>query len=727
MSGTIAVAIFIGLVAMGTFGALPSKAALQHLEQANASLVVDRHGQLLGSYFTYNRTSIPYDQLPNHLIEALLATEDARFFSHGGVDYRSVLRVLMKNVIGGNEAAGGGSTITQQLVKNLFGRERGGWWTLLVEKTKEALIARRIERLYSKEEILALYLNTVPFGEEVYGIEAAARRYFSKPASTLAIEEAAVLVGMLKANTTFHPVRYPEQSRERRNVVLWQMTKYDYLAPPTADSLMALPLVTQYNNLSDEGPAGYFLAYLRPKVEAILAAHYTDKPPDDLLESGGFTIHTTLDIRWQKALQEAYSRHLPVMNKHLKEQYQQPEYASQLKALARQQLPEDRLTDPPRPMVWYANGGYHSDTLSPLDSLERTLLQISAGSVVLAPEDGAILGWQGGVHFPTRPYDQVLAMRPVASLMKPILAAAALEAGVDPCQRLENDPLLLEEYPRWRPANYDNTVGGSYSMAGALIHSKNLPAIQLLFPTGFTAFAAMWDTLGFTRSLPHGPAAALGAVEANVLEVAAAYATIANDGVRYAPFAIDSIVDRSGEVIYRRVPAPGVRVMDSRTARILQHILQQVVSEGTARALPAVAGLQGTMAGKTGTAQNYSDAWFAGMTPKVVTVARVGAPFPAIHFSSGQYGSGSRLALPLVGYAWQYALQNGVDVGHGESFAPLTAADKALLDCPGYKAPSRWSEWLDVFDKEKSSIEAEQRKAARRAKWRSLWDKVFGR
>ena len=277
---TLAFGIFIVSVYYGVFGHLHTTEELQEFQNQTATLVLSEEGQLIGKFFAENRTNVKYEQLPEHLVHALVATEDARYFEHEGVDSRSLLRVLFKTILSNKKSSGGGSTINQQLAKNMYGRENYGSLTMLINKTKEGFLASRLESIYSKEDILTLYLNTVPFGENVLGIEAASRRYFNKSIEKTKIEEAAVLIGMLKANTYYNPRIYPENAIKRRNVVLSQMEKYNYQNSSTIDSLQQLPLKLDYANLESEGPANYFLVQVKDEVNKILKSYNAAKNTD---------------------------------------------------------------------------------------------------------------------------------------------------------------------------------------------------------------------------------------------------------------------------------------------------------------------------------------------------------------------------------------------------------------------------------------------------------------
>lgn len=716
--------LFIALVNWGIFGAVPSRQALQNIQQQNATRIYAKDGSLIGKLFVENRTSIEFSDFPSHLTAALIATEDVRFFDHDGVDIRSLLRVFVRTLLMGDTSAGGGSTLTQQLAKNLFGRQQKGILALPVTKTKEALVASRLEQLYSKEEILTLYLNTVPFGEEVFGVEAAAQRYFNTVTTKLKIEESAVLIGMLKANTYFHPKRHPERSRQRRNVVLQQMVRYDYLDQSVCDSLQALPLELDYANLSSQGPAPYALPHIEQEAKRILdqwrMVHHTSYD----LTTEGWTIHTTLQTDHQQAMRAAMQAFLPKRQSQLWAQYRQEPYRSQLYDLARKQLTSTGWTadqDSAKPMLIFTGETVELDTLTRLDSMARALCMLQAGMVMLDPHTGAIQGWVGGIDHALQPYDQVMAKRTLASTIKPVLYAAALEQGVDPCMRLDNDPIVLEDYAEWRPKNYDATFGGSYSMRGALAHSKNLPTLQLLFHTGFAAFDRMWVQMGFRVDLPGSPAAALGAIEGSALEVATAFSAFANGGYLVTPYLIDSIVAPDGEVVYRHTLKQQPSIMTTATARQMTQLLAYAVNQGTGQAIRSRYGVSIPLAGKTGTAQNYADAWFTSFTTDALLVTRVGAAYPEVHFASGSLGSGSTLALPIAARVWK-ALQ---DEGYRpKNFSLLADTELSRFHCPDYQPPSQVENWLDWFKRDKTTVEKEKRRAQRREKWRQFWESI---
>lgn len=719
-------ALFVVSVNYGIFGHLYTKEEIKGFENETASLVFSKDGKLLGKYFHKNRTNITFDQLPTQLVNALVATEDARYFEHEGVDSRSLVRVLFKTIILNDKRSGGGSTITQQLAKNMYGRKRFGPLTMPINKVKEAILANRIEDIYNKEEILSLYLNTVPFGENVYGIEAASRRFFNKTVGNLKTEESALLIGMLKANTYYNPRLYPDHAIARRNVVLSQMEKYDYLKKDETDSLKNIALKLDYANLKSEGPANYFLARVKKRVKVILEDINKEKGSDWDLEKDGLIIRTTLNYKLQEDAMHAFSVHLSKMQTALNKQYKSGESKKQLAEIANRQVPKNASKEA-HPMELFSWDGFYTDSITALDSLKHSLLLLQAGLIGLNPQNGEIMAWVGGIDFQSQPYDQILARRQLASAFKPILYAAALEEGIEPCDYLDNEPIVLSDHDDWSPENYDHTSGGNYSMAGALSKSLNIPTVNLYFTTGFESVDYLWEKMGFKNALRNSPATALGTGEASLLETAIAYASFANGGYLVQPKMILSIETADGEILYQAKTNEKENILDSRTSEIINAILQKAINKGTGVAMNSTYGVKLPLAGKTGTSQNYSDAWFIGYNPDIVIATRVGASSPSIHFTSGAYGSGSRLALPLVALTLQKAQRDKTlkkDVN--TYFKPLSSEIAKALDCPDFKEDSGMEKLFDSFRSDKTTEKKKTRKGKKKKKKKKgLFNRIF--
>ena len=667
-----AVIIFIPLffvvsVWSGVFGHLPGKKQLLNYKNTTASVVLAADGEMIGKFYSENRTEIPYDQIPRHLTGALVATEDVRFYDHSGIDSKSLFRVLFKTILFNDPSSGGGSTITQQLAKNMYGRKDYLILSLFLNKTREVLLARRIEKVFTKEEILTLYLNTVSFGENLYGTEAASQRYFNKKTADLNVEEAAVLTGMLKANTSFNPRLYPDNALKRRNVVLRQMERYGYLQKAEADSLSALPLKLNYNKIDLAGPADYFMVRVRNEAERIIREIPANRGKDWDIERDGLVISTTLSLPLQEAARQAFVAHLTEMQKRLDRQYSTSSGQRALKELP--------------------------------DSLRKMMTTLHAGLLALDPATGAIRAWAGGIDFQTQPYDQILARRQLASVFKPFIFAAALEEGLEPCRYLDNDSVTLSGFNNWSPENYNHSYGGKYSLAGALAQSMNIPTFSLYLLIGFDKVEKLWKKMGFSFPLVNTPSLAMGTAEASILEVAIAYSSFANGGLTVTPYFIESVKANDGRILWQReTPDPGERVLSESSSLLMGAMLQKAIREGTGASVHSTYGVKIPLAGKTGTSQNYADAWFAAFNPALVIVSRVGASSPAIHFNSGSNGSGSALALPLVALTLKKAEASPELMKQiNRPFPELPPELSGLLDCPDFREKSFFDRIIDAF------------------------------
>ncbi len=700
---TIPLILFI-LVHSGAFGHLQTREELSNFRNAEASKVLSSEGLLIGKFYSENRTNVTFEQLPAHLVNALIATEDVRFFEHEGVDSRSLIRVLLKTVLLNRSESGGGSTITQQLAKNMFGRKGNGRFSILVNKYREAILARRLEKTFTKEEILTLYLNTVSFGETIYGIDAAASRYFNKITEKLRIEESAMLIGMLKATTRYNPVLNPEKAKTRRDVVLRQMEKYKFLGSDVADSLIRLPMALNYRKSESEGTADYFLVQVKREVNEILD-NITSSPGRRLdPDKDGLIITTTLNLTLQNYARQSFAAHLANMQKHLRDQYNTPSGKIKLTELTEAILTEKNLSkraDEKNLQMIFDWKGSYPDSVSVRDSIRRALTTLHGGLLATDPQSGAIKAWVGGIDFITQPYDQILARRQLGSVFKPILYALAFEEGMQPCQYLDNDSLVLSEYKDWSPENFDHTYGGKYSLAGALARSMNVPTFSLFLELGFEKLDSLWRDMGFSFPLKNTPSLALGTAEASLEEVAAAYSAFANGGYDVESWSVASIIDPGGNIIYHHDPYRVFpRVLSERSCQLISAILQKAVNEGTGSSMRTVYGVSSPFAGKTGTSQNYADSWFAAFNPKLTIVARAGASSPAVHFNNQSYGTGSALALPLVAMTLKKTESNPETARQFIALFPDLPPELAgALDCPDFKEDNFLDKLMDILKK----------------------------
>jgi penicillin-binding protein 1A len=721
-------AIAFVVACTGLSGNLKTKQELLNFKNANASFVLSEDGELLGKFFYENRTNISFDQIPKPLINALIATEDVRFYEHKGNDAKSFFRVLVKTILMNKRSSGGGSTITQQLAKNMFGRKNTGFLSVFRSKISEVIMARRLEKVFSKDEILTLYLNTVSFGENVYGIEAASARFFNKTTGSLNVEESAVLIGMLKANTYYNPRLHSENAKIRRNVVLKQMVKYKYLEAGDADSLSKLPLIIDYKKSRSAGIAEYFMVQARNETEEILQNLSSADSRKWDIEKDGLIITTTINLNLQNYAILSFREHLSRMQKRLSDQYQSTSGKRIIDQVADRELKrlnlEERAGEKRFQEIFDWNGTY-TDSITVSDSLKRSLTILHAGLMAMDPVSGGINAWVGGIDFKTQPYDQVLARRQLASVFKPVLYTAALEEGYEPCQYLDNDSITLSGFDDWSPENFDHSFGGKYSLSGALTHSMNIPTFSLFLEIGFEKVDDMWRKMGFSFTLDNTPSLAMGTAEANIMEVAVAYSSIANGGYRIRPWCVRSIKTPEGEVIYsNEMTQEKVRIMTEKSSLLMSAMLQKAIREGTGVSMASVYGVDFPLAGKTGTSQDYSDAWFAAFNPRLVMVSRAGASSRAIHFNNGSNGSGSALALPLVALTLKKVkhdplLKERLIAGFPD--LPPELAD--ALDCPDFKEKNLFDMIIDIFEKDKKDYEGTERKVERTIK--SIFRKIF--
>lgn len=701
----------------GLFGDIPTKEELKSLQNFTASEIYSSDGQLLGKYYIQDRTNVTYKEISPHIIKALIATEDARFYEHNGIDYVSWLRVFFKTLLLQDESSGGGSTISQQLAKNLFPRPNGGRFTMLKIKIKEAIIAQRLESVYTKEEILTLYLNTVPFGENAFGIETAASRFYSKKCEDITVDEAAVLIGMLKATYTYNPRLHPEKALQRRNVVLNQMVKYDYLTKEEYEQLKSKPITLKYRyHNHNQGKATYFREILRNELQQWAKEN---KKPDGSsynIYTDGLKIYTTIDARMQTYAEEAVKEHLSELQKTfnthwgssapwssdskiLNDAVSNSKRYKQLKAKGVPEKEIQEIFKTPVSMKIFTWKGEEERMMSPLDSIKHYLMFLNAGFMAMEPSSGHVKAWVGGIDHKYFQYDHVniKTKRQIGSTFKPLLYAAALETGIEPCEYIKNERRVYEDFDDWSPRNADGVYEGAYSMTGALISSVNTISVELLFQTGIDAVINTAKNLGVQSSIRPVPSIALGSANISLFEMVNSYATFANYGKVVKPVYLIRIEDKHGNVLGSwEKREPEKRAVSEETAHQMIYMLQQVINKGTGARLRYRYGLNGDIAGKTGTTQSHADGWFIGMTPKLVAGAWVGADDPRIHFRSLQLGQGANTALPIWGIFMKKVSKDPLLKVYTEGrFAPLPEELFEALDCEDYK---------EQLDEDKNSI-----------------------
>ena len=671
-------------VYLGKFGSLPDKEALKAVNNEEASLVISSDSIIIGKYFAENRTNITDNEIPDHLKKALIATEDKRFFTHSGYDLQSYFRVVFKSILWGESKSGGGSTLTQQLIKNLYGRRNYSILSMPVNKIREIIIAARMEEVYNKEELLLLYLNSVPFGEDVYGVEAASHRYFNKPARKLKVEESAVLVGLLKANTYFNPRLNPRNSLERRNMVLTLMEKEKYLTKAELDSLRRIPLNLNYENENTEAPAGYFVYQVKKKTQEILEGIKSKTGREYDLKKDGLKIYTTLNMQIQQITTLGIHKHLYGMQKLLDKELQNRTvkkrwYSKQFKLSGADHSLKKNI----EVFDWK---GIATRRMNKTDSLWYYYKMLNASVLITNPKDGAVITWIGGNDFKRLPFDMVLSHRQIASTFKPFLYATALENNISPCTYLSNVQKVYPEYHNWEPQNFDHTSTKDSTVAFwyALTHSMNLPTVDLYFKTGRDKLINTCNRLHFPSTNDDSPSIALGTLDLSLYEVVRAYGAFANKGEMAEPVMINKITDAKGNILFERKEARTEKIFKEETTDLISAILQKVINEGTGTRIRNQYGIRADLAGKTGTAQDYTNAWFVAYTPDLVVGTWVGATSPDIHFYSGN-GSGSSLALPIVGNVLR-AIENKAR-WRRQFLTPFTIPEYGSVDlsCSPYK------------------------------------------
>ncbi len=714
--------LFVGLTLLGTFGEMPDRDEIRKVSNYTASEVYSADNYLLGRYYLENRTNTQLKTIPKHLIQALTATEDARFYQHHGVDARSTFRVLLKSILLFDKSSGGGSTLTQQLAKNLYPRKNIGFLSLPAAKIREIILARRLETVFTKDQILELYLNTVPFGNNTYGIETAALVFFSKKTSALKVEEAAVLVGMLKGNTDFNPMRNYQSAQERRNVVIRQMVRYHYLDQATADALQKLPIRLNPRKLQhDEGPAPYFREYLRKELKNWAESHPKPDGSSYNIYTDGLKIYTTIDYQLQRAAESAVSDHLHRLQQQFNQHWngreswkddpdivqQQIIQSKRYQALACKGMNHEsiiRQLKQPIPMSIATHRGTERVNLSPIDSIWHHFAMLQAGMLSMESRTGYVKAWVGGSNYKFFKYDHVTSQRQAGSTFKPFVYAAALEDGTQPCDFFANDSTVYTEYDNWTPHNSDRKFGGLYSMKGALTHSVNTVSAQLIMKTGIRKVIRLARAVGFEANWPEVPSLALGTGSVSVYELARAYSAFVNQGYTVEPVFIRRIEDENGKVIFAQGPAISEKAAFSQnTAETMLAMLQQVTNQGTAASLRTSYGFTSEIAAKTGTTQNHTDGWFVGVTPDLITAVWVGGDNPAIRFRSITYGQGAYMALPIFARFLQKFYQHPVyQVAQNSSFH-IPPETMATLNCPDFKEQDV-ENLQELLDKTEESI-----------------------
>lgn len=704
----LAIFIIVGGTAAGFFGELPSFEELENPNSSLASEIYSSDLKLLGKYYIQNRSNVHYNELSPNLVNALKATEDIRFEEHSGVDLRGLGRVFVKTVIL-RQDAGGGSTISQQLAKNLFPRERMNRMQLIARKIKEWIIAVRLERNYTKEEILAMYLNTVDFGSNAYGIKSASSTFFKKQPSELNLQESALLVGLLKGPSLYSPVRNPDNAKGRRNVVITQLEKYKFITSAQSDSIKKLPIKLNYQQEGHtEGIATYFRETLRQDLLKWCREHRKQDGTAYNLYTDGIRIYTTIDTRMQKAAEEAVKEHMSVLQKtfidHWKgktawsdypelidETIKRSERYRVMKAAGASAKEIDAAFKKKVPMTVFTWKGERDTVMSPVDSIKYYKMFLRTGFMSMEPQTGYIRAWVGGNDYKYFQYDQVKeGKRQVGSTFKPFLYTLAMQEGFSPCYEVPNVPVTIIDGngDPWTPSNSDGEYGGMKSLKEALALSINAISAYLMKQFGPEAVIQVARKMGITSPIEAVPSIALGTADVSVFEMVGAYSAFANKGVWSEPTYILRIEDKNGVVLQDFVPRK-VEAISEETAYLMLNLMQGVTQFGTgARLRGSKYGFTNPIAGKTGTTQNNSDGWFMGIVPDLVSGCWVGAEDRAVHFRTTQLGQGANTALPIWGLYMKKIYEHPELEYSKGAFDPPERPLSVELDCSKYQNKS---------------------------------------
>ncbi len=735
--------LFFSSIYFGLWGKIPDEKELSELQQNKATQVLADNGKLLGKFYIFDRQPIGFEQLPSYLIEALIATEDARFYEHDGIDNRSLMRVFFKSILLQDESAGGGSTITLQLAKNIYGRRDFGAFGIVINKMQEAVIAKRLEDIYTKEEIIELYFNTVPFSDNTYGIESASLKFFNKHTSDLSLDEAAVLVGMLKASHYFNPRVFPERSRLRRDVVLMQMAKYGYLANEEAQAAKLTPMVLDYKNYSpNKGIAPYFREEVRKYVSSLLDTLKNKEGKKYNIYRDGLIVHTTLNYDLQQMAEKAVVEHLKELQLQHEKSYgnsapwiknqkilleaarRTPHYQKlQKEGLTEEQILEKFKEKHPTELFEYE--GSETRNVSTLDSISHYLKFLNSGLLALDPENGSIRAWVGGVDFRYFKYDHVSqSKRQVGSTFKPVVYTAALENGMDPCTYFSVREVTYED--GWTPSNSSSEGDDpfmNYNLKTALSHSINTIAVKVLMQTGIDNVINEARSMGIESKLPAVPSIALGTASLSVEELATAYTSFVNHGHYSTPYFITRIEDGNGNLLAELKPKVSEKKAFSEdTRKIMINMMQATVNEGTAVRLRSRYGLRNDIAGKTGTTQDNRDGWFVGILPDLVCVTWVGNDDHRIGFRNTAIGQGANSALPVFAILLQQMNDDPEfnDITRAR-FEPLSPELAKMMDCE----PKERDNFLERLFGKKNNQESTSEKKTKKKK--GFFKRLFGK
>jgi len=718
--------LFFICVAKGVFGTMPTFDELENPRTNLATEIISADGKVLGTYHIENRSNVRYSELSHYMPEALISIEDERFTEHSGIDERALFRVAF-GVLTGNKK-GGGSTITQQLAKNLFPRgENLSTGKLVLRKFQEWITATKLEHNYSKEEIIAMYLNTVAFGHNAYGIRSAASTFFDKKPSEMNIEECALMAGVVNAPTRYSPVRNPNNALNRRNLVLLKMAENGYLTQTECDSISQIPIDMSHFSVKDHnsGQATYFREFLRGELND-WAKNTTraDGQPYNIYRDG-LRIYTTIDSRMQHYAEEAVREFMggelqPMFYKHWKDQKNAPfsnvtadeidhiletsmKRSDRYRSLKNAGMPMDSIKaefERPVRMTVFSWNGPIDTVMSPMDSIRYYKWFLQASLISIESHTGHVKAYVGGLDYRFFKYDHVTqARRQVGSTFKPFLYSLAMQEGeYTPCTKIPNIQynIQLEDGNVWSPGNSGGRVGEEITLKYALAQSNNWISAYLMNQFGPNAVIGMARRMGVESPIDAVPAICLGVCDLKLIEMVGAMSTFANQGVYIKPMFITRIEDKNGNVIQRFSPEES-EAMSELTAYKMVELMKGVVQSGTGIRLRSFYGFTNPVAGKTGTTQKQSDGYFMGITPDLTTGVWVGAEDRSVHFRSTYLGQGSHTALPIWAiYMKKVYADKNLNIYKGDFTKPNIPGVDLNFDCDRYD-DDEGVEFIDDF------------------------------
>lgn len=720
------IVLFFFCVAKGIFGTMPTFDELENPQTNLATEIISADGKVLGTYYVENRSNVRYSELSHYMPEALISIEDERFTEHSGIDPKALFRVAFGVITGRDK--GGGSTITQQLAKNLFPRgENLSTPKLVLRKFQEWITATKLEHNYSKEEIVAMYLNTVAFGHNAYGIRSAAKTFFDKTPKEMNIEECALMAGVVNAPTRFSPIRNPERSMGRRNLVLQKMAENGFITQAECDSISMIPLDMSHFGVMDHntGQATYFREFLRGQLnEWAKNTTRADGKPYNIYRDG-LRIYTTIDSRMQQYAEEAVKEFMgkelqPMFYKHWKGQKNAPfsnvtadeidhiletsmKRSDRYRALQNRGLCLDSIKaefDKPVEMTVFSWDGPIDTVMSPMDSIRYYKWFLQASLVSIESHTGHVKAYVGGLDYRFFKYDHVTqSRRQVGSTFKPFLYSLAMQEGeYTPCTKIPNIKynIQLEDGKIWSPGNSGGRVGEEITLKYALAQSNNWISAYLMNQFGPNAVIGMARRMGVESPIDAVPAICLGVCDLKLIEMVGAMSTFANQGVYIKPMFITRIEDKNGNVIQRFSPEES-EAMSELTAYKMVELMKGVVQSGTGIRLRSLYKFTNPIAGKTGTTQKQSDGYFMGITPDLTTGVWVGAEDRSVHFRSTQLGQGSHTALPIWAiYMRKVYNDKSLNISQGDFKKPTIPGVDLNFDCDRYEN-NEAIEFIDEF------------------------------